>query len=437
MTDPQYVRKVFEEAVRCANEKVNEVQAFVGKKNEEFTQFARISETSQKDTSHYFSKLTKQLEKLKTTFLQDIREHLQQSEQDHEGRLLKLQEQVRNLLDLKEKAQRVATTNPSANNASGDTSLIYQIHSCVFHLQTDMEQLDEYTSSRMPLKFVGLLDLEDKPKSEIGKLEYLPDGSGAEILPIERPKIKLGQLFSLTFCLANRHCPAAEQFLDFTVTKDEDVQTSPAVLSNTSSINLTPSKIRVECFLRDCKDGSYQLSFPITAIVSHYVAIRYMGQHIRNSPYTISFKIGTSNSNPAAAMSNPSGLTHQPWSNQAGSHGKPHPAGNTNVFGASSNIVNDSVSSPPNRYGEYNPGASTPHHQGGAGGGAIQNNQTGCSIFQTQQHQQQQQQTHHHHLIHSQQNMESNYSTSRYSMMKHRKSAPQQPDELFDSDERV
>lgn len=139
---------------------------------------------------------------------------------------------------------------------------------------------DFMTTNCLPLRFVGKYNLETLQRDDIGALEYLADSSTAEILPINVARIKLGGLFNVKLRLSQAHCPAAKKHVVHKVTREDPRTGEP---------------VKVMSYLFDQKDGKYTLGFPITAIVPHTVSVEYMGQHIKNSPYTIVFKAGPTN----------------------------------------------------------------------------------------------------------------------------------------------
>lgn len=176
---------------------------------------------------------------------------------------------VGKLRELRENSAHILGAGSFSNS-----ELVFEVHGCIFNINQAIEALTEFLSDCLPLKFVGKLNFDQVQKEDVGSMERLADINFAEILPSKLPKIKLGQLFHLDFRISKRYCEAAKRFITYSVTKD-DAQYQ-----------------KVCAYLQDNKNGSYALSFPITAIIPHTVHIFYLGEHIRNSPYTVVFKVG-------------------------------------------------------------------------------------------------------------------------------------------------
>lgn len=188
---------------------------------------------------------------------------------EFQNRTTRINELIGQLKKLRETSAHILTTEQFKNS-----DLVFDVHGCIFSINQAIENMSEFLVGCVPLKFVGKLNFESVQKSDIGSLERLADNTYAEILPSKLPKIKLGQLFNLDFRISKKYCEAAKRFITYSVSK-EDGQLQ-----------------KVCAYLQDNKDGSFALSFPITAIIPHTVNICYLGEHIRNSPYTIVFKVG-------------------------------------------------------------------------------------------------------------------------------------------------
>ncbi|VEL40749.1 unnamed protein product [Protopolystoma xenopodis] len=269
MTEQQYARKAIEEVIRLADEKILGSEDTISKRGEDLAEFAHSCEDTIKDLGHYFINLVKQLEQWKAIFIQDLQKNTAEIGNEFRERSLRIQELVNKL-----KALRDKSANQLGDGRSADSDLVYQVHNCIFGINQEIEGLNDFSCKCLPLKFVGKLNFEQTAKENIGSLEKLADLNAAEILPSKLPKIKLGQLFHLDFRISRNYCEAAKRFLTFTITKDAD------------------SLHKVCGYLHDNKNGTYTLSFPITAIIPHTVNVFYLGEHIRNSPYTIVFKVG-------------------------------------------------------------------------------------------------------------------------------------------------
>lgn len=268
MAESQYNRKALEEVVKLADEKTNQVDEYFVKQEDDFTDFIRNSDETMKDLNVYFNSLQKQLEKWKMVFSQDVQQDTSTCEGHYEKQRSKVNEYVEKLKECRDQAARLISSGQVTN-----CDHVYSIHNLIYSVDEQLKEFGNHMTVCMALKFVGRINLENFDKNEIGTLEKLADFSNAEILPIKLPKIKLGQLFFINFRISKRFCEATKKYISFSVTKSDD-------------------RIKVGSYLQDNKDGTFTLSFPITAIVPHTVSIYFLGEHIRNSPYTILFKVG-------------------------------------------------------------------------------------------------------------------------------------------------
>ncbi|CAH8839865.1 unnamed protein product [Trichobilharzia szidati] len=282
--EQHYVRKALEEVIRLADEKVTNTEEAVTKKEEELKEISHSYENTLDELGQYFASVVKQLEKWRSVFAQDIQKNMSELNTKFRTYAVKIQSGKEKLKELREKSAQVLNLGHASNS-----DLVYQVHSCIFSINQDLETLSEFVGNCLPLKFVGKLNFEQVPKSEIGTLERLSDIYAAEILPSKLPKIKLGQLFHIDFRISSKYCEAARKFIDYSVTKDEE------------------NFQKVCAYLQDNKDGTYSLSFPITLITPHTVNVMYLGEHIKNSPYTIVFKVGPNQMLSGPIQSNPSG----------------------------------------------------------------------------------------------------------------------------------
>ncbi|KAM7532572.1 hypothetical protein Aperf_G00000131708 [Anoplocephala perfoliata] len=280
MSEKQYVRKALEEVIRLADEKILLTEEIVLKKEDDFNEFARSCNDTVKDLDQYFILITRQLEKWKHVFIQELQSSISAAASEFQNRSTQINELIGRLKNLRETSAHILTTGQFKNS-----DLIFDVHGCIFGINQAIENLSEFLVGCVPLKFVGKLNFESVQKSDIGSLERLVDSTYAEILPGKLPKIKLGQLFNLDFRISKKYCEAAKRFITYSVSK-EDGQLQ-----------------KVCAYLQDNKDGSFALSFPITAIIPHTVNIYYLGEHIRNSPYTIVFKIGQNQAGASYGMS--------------------------------------------------------------------------------------------------------------------------------------
>uniref|UniRef100_A0A5K3FFQ1 Filamin/ABP280 repeat protein n=1 Tax=Mesocestoides corti TaxID=53468 RepID=A0A5K3FFQ1_MESCO len=269
MSEQQYARKALEEVVRLADEKIFATEEIVLKKDEDFSEFARSCEETVKELDQYFISIMRQLEKWKHVFIQELQASTSAAGSEFHKRTAQINELVGRLRELRDASAHILGTGQFNNS-----DLVFEVHGCIFNINQALENVTEFLAECVPLKFVGKLNFESVQKSDVGTMERLADINYAEILPSKLPKIKLGQLFHLDFRISKRYCEAAKRFITYSVTKD-DAQYQ-----------------KVCAYLHDNKNGSYALSFPITAIIPHTVHICYLGEHIRNSPYTIVFKVG-------------------------------------------------------------------------------------------------------------------------------------------------
>lgn len=268
MAESQYNRKALEEVIKLADEKINSVEDYFLKQEDTFNDFIKGSDDTMKDLNIYFTSLQKQLEKWKSVYLQDLRQDTANCETLYERQRTKVNECIDKLKESRDQSARIISTGQVTN-----CDQVYTIHNLLYKVDEHLKDFTQVMSDCMPLKFIGRLNLDSYEKSEMGTLEKLADFSTAEILPIKLPKIKLGQLFYINFRISKRFCDAMKKYVSFTVTKSDD-------------------RIKVGSYLQDNRDGTFTLSFPITAIVPHTVNIYFLGEHIRNSPYTILFKVG-------------------------------------------------------------------------------------------------------------------------------------------------
>ncbi|VDL88589.1 unnamed protein product [Schistocephalus solidus] len=284
MSEQQYARKALEEVIRLADEKIMSTEEVLLRKDEDFSEYARSCDETIKELDQYFLSIMRQLEKWKHVFIQELQASTSSAGAEFHNQTARVNELLAKLRDLRETSAHILNSGQFSNS-----ELVYDVHGCIFNINQAVENLTDFLSECLPLKFVGKLNYENVQKAEIGSMERLADLSCAEILPSKLPKIKLGQLFHLDFRISRKYCEAAKNFITYSVTKD-DAQYQ-----------------KVRAYLQDNKNGSYALSFPITAIIPHTVHILYLGEHIRNSPYTIVFKIG-----PNQSPSNGGGMVGQP-----------------------------------------------------------------------------------------------------------------------------
>ncbi|CAH8496271.1 unnamed protein product [Heterobilharzia americana] len=281
--EQHYLKKALEEVVRLADEKVTSAGEIVIKKEEELREISHTYEDTVDELGLYFASVTKQLERWRSIFIQDIQKSMSDLDTEFRTYAVRIQSGIEKLKELRERSAKVLTLGYASNS-----DLVYQVHSCIFSINQDLEYLTEFVGNYIPLKFVGKLNFERIQKSEVGTLERLSDIVFAEILPSKLPKIKLGQLFHIDFRISRKHCEAARKFITYSVTKDDEH------LQN------------VCAYLLDNKNGTYSLSFPITLIAPHTVNVLYLGEHIKNSPYTIVFKVGPNQMISGPIQSNPS-----------------------------------------------------------------------------------------------------------------------------------
>ncbi|KAF7257307.1 hypothetical protein EG68_05517 [Paragonimus skrjabini miyazakii] len=268
MSEQHYVHKALGEVIRLAEDKILVAEEAIVKREKELREISMSCDDTINDLSHYFSALSKQLEKWKLIFTQEIQKNISDMQLEFQATVSRIQDGLDKLKELREMSSQILSMGQCSNS-----DLVYQVHSCIFSINQDIEILTEFVGNCIPLKFVGKLNFENLQKSEIGTLEHLSDTLSAEILPSKLPKIKLGRLFHLEFRISKKYCEAARKFITYSVTKD----------------NEHPQKVCA--YLHDNKNGTYGLSFPITVIVPHTVNVLYLGEHIRNSPYTIAFKV--------------------------------------------------------------------------------------------------------------------------------------------------
>nr|CDS30175.1 Filamin ABP280 repeat [Hymenolepis microstoma] len=269
MSEWQYARKALEEVIRLADEKTLNTGELLLKKEDDFNEFIRSCDDTINDLDQYFRTITGQLEKWKQNFIQELQSSTSTTASDFQNQCSQINDQIGRLKELRDTSAHILATEQFKN-----TDLVFDVHACIFSINQAIEHLNEFMVDCVPLKFVGKLNFESFPKANIGSLERLADSNYAEILPSMLPKIKLGQLFNLDFRISKKYCEAVKRFITYSVTKDD-------------------SQFQKVCaYIHDKKDGTYILSFPITAIVPHTVNILYLGEHIRNSPYTIVFKVG-------------------------------------------------------------------------------------------------------------------------------------------------
>ncbi|VDL57923.1 unnamed protein product [Hymenolepis diminuta] len=279
MSEWQYARKALEEVIRLADEKILNTGEVLLKKEDDFNEFIRSCDDTINDLDQYFHTIIGQLEKWKQTFIQELQAGTSTTATDFQNRCSQINDQIGRLRELRDTSAHILATEQFKN-----TDLVFDVHGCIFSINQAIEHLNEFMVDCVPLKFVGKLNFDSIPKSNIGSLERLADSSYAEILPSMLPKIKLGQLFNLDFRISKKYCEAVKRFITYSVSKDDD------------------QFQKVCAYVHDKKDGTYVLSFPITAIVPHTVNIRYLGEHIRNSPYTIVFKVGQNQGGTAFGM---------------------------------------------------------------------------------------------------------------------------------------
>ncbi|CAL8095413.1 unnamed protein product [Calicophoron daubneyi] len=268
MSEQHYVHKALGEVIRLADEKVMVAEESIMKKEEELRETARSCEETVGDLAEYFNSLGKQLEKWKSMFTQEIQKNISDMQLEFRSTVGRIHAGLEKLKELRETSAQILSLGQCSNS-----DLVYQVHSCIFSINQDIESLSEFVGNCIPIKFVGKMNFEHIQKSDIGSLERLSDTVSAEILPSKLPKIKLGRLFHLDFRISKRYCEAARKFITYSVTKDDE------------------QSQKVCAYLHDNKDGTYTLSFPITVIIPHTVNVCYLGEHIRNSPYTIAFKV--------------------------------------------------------------------------------------------------------------------------------------------------
>ncbi|KAA0193451.1 hypothetical protein FBUS_00876 [Fasciolopsis buskii] len=268
MSEQHYVHKALGEVIRLADEKALLAEEAIMKKEEELRETSRSCDETINELGVYFSTLSKQLEKWKMLFTQEIQKNMSDIQMEFRSTASRIQMGLNKLKELRETSAQVLSMGQCSNS-----DLVYQVHGCIFSINQDIDALNEFVGNCIPLKFVGKLNFEHMQKSDLGTLERLSDNLSAEILPSKLPKIKLGRLFHLDFRISKKYCEAARKFITYSVTKDDE-QTQ-----------------KVCAYLQDNKNGTYTLSFPITVIVPHTVNVYYLGEHIRNSPYTIAFKV--------------------------------------------------------------------------------------------------------------------------------------------------
>ncbi|CDS40193.1 Filamin ABP280 repeat [Echinococcus multilocularis] len=286
MSEKQYARKALEEVIRLADEKIVATEEIVLKKEDDFNEFAHSCDDTVKDLDQYFISIMRQLEKWKHVFIQELQASTSAAASEFQNRNAQIGELIGRLRELRETSAHILATEQFKN-----TDLVFDVHGCIFSINQAIENMTEFLAECVPLKFVGKLNFDSVQKSDVGSLERLADNNYAEILPSKLPKIKLGQLFNLDFRISKKYCEAAKRFITYSVSK-EDGQYQ-----------------KVCAYLHDNKDGSYALSFPITAIIPHTVHIYYLGEHIRNSPYTIVFKVGQNQGGNAVGVGGQTSVT--------------------------------------------------------------------------------------------------------------------------------
>lgn len=294
MSEQHYVHKALGEVIRLADEKIAMAEDTILKREEELRETSRSCADTITEMSHYFSALSEQLEKWKLLFTEDVKRSVSDMQIEFRSTVEHIQNGLEKLRGLRETSAQILSTGQCSNS-----DLVYQVHGCIFSLNQELETLGEFVGNCIPLKFVGKLNFDTMQKSDIGTLEHLSDTMCAEILPSKLPKIKLGRLFHLEFRISKKYCEAAKKFITYSVTKDDEHPQS------------------VCAYLHDNKNGTFNLSFPITVIVPHTVNVFYLGEHIRNSPYTIAFKVDPNQANSGPNQLGQNGQLYQNSSKEA------------------------------------------------------------------------------------------------------------------------
>lgn len=280
MTDQHYVHKALGEVIRLADEKIVTAEEAIAKEEQDLNDATRSCDETISEVDYYFSTLMKQLDRWKLCYTQEIQKNISDIRMEFRSSVSKIHSSLEKLKELRETSTQMLSMGHCSNS-----ELVYQVHSRIFTINQELDSLADFVGSYIPLKFVGKLNFDGIEKNEIGTLERLTDLSVAEILPSKLPKIKLGRLFNVTFRISKKYCEAVKRFITYSVTKDDE------------------QSEKVCAYLQDNKNGTYVLSFPIAGAVPHTVNVCYLGEHIRSSPYTVTFRVEP-NQIPAMGVTN-------------------------------------------------------------------------------------------------------------------------------------